>query len=223
LGPLAVRQWGSLPTVVVSGSALSRGERVIKRTFDLALALTAAPVVLPLIGLLALIVRLDSPGPALFVQMRIGQNNRCFPCYKLRTMSGAMADPAGALSTQRGDCRVTNFGAFLRRTSLDELPQLWNVIRGEMSLVGPRPHALGSRAGGALFWEIVPDYWSRHAVKPGLTGLAQVRGFRGTTHHQRDVTLRVASDLEYVRTWSLWLDIKILVKSVSVLVHPNAY
>jgi lipopolysaccharide/colanic/teichoic acid biosynthesis glycosyltransferase len=107
--------------------------------------------------------------------------------------------------------------------SLDELPQLWNVIKGEMSLVGPRPHALASTAEGALFWEVAPDYWRRHAMKPGLTGLAQVRGFRGATHSREDVLLRVAADLEYVKTWSFWLDVKILVKTIRVMAHRNAY
>jgi exopolysaccharide biosynthesis polyprenyl glycosylphosphotransferase len=223
LEPLALRYWGTVPTLVVARSALDARQRIAKRTFDLVLALIAAPLAIPLIGFLALIVRLDSPGPAFFVQMRVGQNNRSFPCYKLRTMAYAVADRDGIQSTLRGDSRITRFGAFLRRMSLDELPQLWNVIKGEMSLVGPRPHALASTAEGALFWEVAPDYWRRHAMKPGLTGLAQVRGFRGATHSREDVLLRVAADLEYVKTWSFWLDVKILVKTIRVMAHRNAY
>ncbi|MFD2029540.1 sugar transferase [Ancylobacter dichloromethanicus] len=112
---------------------------------------------------------------------------------------------------------------FLRRTSIDELPQLFNVLMGTMSLVGPRPHALGSRAEGSLFWELVPDYWSRHAVKPGLTGLAQIRGLRGATESRRDIEARVAADLEYINNWSLWLDVSILILTARVIIHRNAH
>jgi lipopolysaccharide/colanic/teichoic acid biosynthesis glycosyltransferase len=134
-----------------------------------------------------------------------------------------MADPHGNRSTARDDNRLTRFGKFLRRTSIDELPQLWNVIRGDMSLVGPRPHALGSVAEGALFWEAVPDYWTRHAIRPGITGLAQVRGLRGATITRSDIEKRVAADLEYINSWSIWLDLKILLRTIRVVFHPNAF
>ncbi|MBA3836318.1 MAG: exopolysaccharide biosynthesis polyprenyl glycosylphosphotransferase, partial [Zymomonas sp.] len=117
----------------------------------------------------------------------------------------------------------TKVGRFIRRSSIDELPQLINVLRGEMSIVGPRPHALGSRAEGKLFWEIDPRYWHRHATKPGLTGLAQVRGYRGATVVRKDLADRLNADLEYVRAWSLWLDVRIILQTFGVLVHRNAY
>jgi lipopolysaccharide/colanic/teichoic acid biosynthesis glycosyltransferase len=132
-------------------------------------------------------------------------------------MYAEVTDPHGHRSTGRDDDRITRIGGFLRRTSLDEFPQLWNVIRGDMSLVGPRPNALGSTAEGALFWEAVPDYWTRHAMRPGMTGLAQVRGLRGATHTRSDIEKRVAADLEYINSWSIWLDLKILLQTIRVV------
>ena len=123
----------------------------------------------------------------------------------------------------RGDQRVTRVGNFIRRTSLDELPQLFNVLRGEMSIVGPRPHALGSQAGDKLFWEVDDRYWERHALKPGLTGLAQIRGFRGATDREEDLAGRLESDLEYRDGWSLQRDIGIIFGTIRVLVHDRAF
>jgi lipopolysaccharide/colanic/teichoic acid biosynthesis glycosyltransferase len=132
-------------------------------------------------------------------------------------------DLSGDCSTRRDDERVTRLGRWLRRSSLDELPQFWNVIKGDMSLVGPRPHALGSTAQGAHFWEIEPGYWTRHAIKPGITGLAQIRGLRGGNLSRDDLEQRLAADLEYINNWSIWLDLKILIKTAGVLFHRNAY
>ena len=130
---------------------------------------------------------------------------------------------SGARSTGRHDDRVTRVGRFIRAHSLDELPQLFNVLRGEMSIVGPRPHALGSRAEDKLFWDIDTSYWHRHAVKPGLTGLAQVRGYRGATETVSDLSNRLQADLEYLSGWSLWRDIAIIFATFRVLIHRNAY
>jgi lipopolysaccharide/colanic/teichoic acid biosynthesis glycosyltransferase len=118
---------------------------------------------------------------------------------------------------------VTPIGRFIRRTSIDELPQLLNVLRGEMSLVGPRPHAVGSQAGDKLFWRIDAAYWNRHSLKPGLTGLAQIRGFRGATEEEADLQNRLDADLEYIRTWSPWGDALIVLKTLGVLVHRQAF
>jgi polysaccharide biosynthesis protein PslA len=134
-----------------------------------------------------------------------------------------LSDHEGEQSTQRGDSRITRVGAFIRRTSLDELPQLINVLRGDMSIVGPRPHATGSRAGGRLFWEVDSAYWQRHVVKPGITGLAQIRGHRGNTFQEEDLQKRLDSDLLYVENWSFWEDIRILLKTFSVISHNNAF
>lgn len=221
--PLALSHWRHHTTLVISRGPLNLGERITKRGFDLAVASGMLLVAGPIIAVAALLVKLDSKGPVFFVQERVGRNNRTYRCFKLRTMRVDTIDPSGDVSTARNDERVTRLGRFLRRTSIDELPQLFNVLRGEMSLVGPRPHALGSRAEGALFWELVPEYWTRHSMKPGVTGLAQIRGYRGATHNREAIVDRVAADLEYINSWSLWLDIKILVWTIRVAIHPNAY
>jgi lipopolysaccharide/colanic/teichoic acid biosynthesis glycosyltransferase len=138
-------------------------------------------------------------------------------------MAAAQTDTYGNVSTRRNDPRVTRVGGFLRRTSIDELPQLFNVLLGSMSIVGPRPHALGSLAGEQLFWHIDERYWHRHVLKPGITGLAQVKGLRGATHTREDLTSRLQADLQYISGWSLWRDISIVARTVRVLVHPQAY
>ena len=220
---LGLNHWEGTPTLIVSRGALDFGERAYKRAFDLAISVPLLGLVGPWLVLLMLLIKFNSPGPAIFGQPRVGRNNRRYQCYKLRTMYADVADQNGKLSTGRDDNRITKIGKFLRRTSLDELPQLWNVIRGDMSLVGPRPHALGSTAEGELFWEVVPDYWTRHAIRPGMTGLAQVRGLRGATLTRSDIEKRVAADLEYINNWSIWLDLKILLQTVRVVYHQNAF
>ena len=221
--PLGIGIWGEYPTLIVARGPLTFAERITKRAFDLAVIIALAPVVIPVIAALAVMIKLESPGPAFFLQERVGRNNRRYLCYKMRTMRADRLDSSGHRSASRADDRVTKIGRLLRSTSLDELPQLWNVFLGEMSLVGPRPHALGSTAEGLFFWDAVQDYWSRHSVKPGLTGLAQIRGLRGATQSREEIELRVASDLEYINSWSVWLDFRILIKTIMVIVHRNAY
>jgi lipopolysaccharide/colanic/teichoic acid biosynthesis glycosyltransferase len=171
----------------------------------------------------AIAIKLDSKGPVFFLQPRVGRGNRIFLTYKFRSMRADMADAAGNKSTSRDDDRVTRVGHFIRKTSIDELPQLFNVLRGEMSLVGPRPHALGSLAGNELFWEVDERYWHRHASKPGLTGLAQIRGYRGETREREDLANRLHADLEYLHGSTIWRDISILITTLRVIVHRNAY
>ena len=202
---------------------MALSDRVKKRLFDLAVALPALVVLAPMLLIVAIGIKLDSPGPVFFRQPRVGRNNVMFRIYKFRSMRQESCDVAGAKSTRRDDDRISRFGAFLRKTSIDELPQLLNVIKGDMSIVGPRPHALGSTADEKLFWEISHRYWERHALKPGITGLAQVRGFRGATEKTDDLTNRLQADLEYLQDWRLWRDIGILFATLQVLVHPNAY
>ena len=138
-------------------------------------------------------------------------------------MRAELTDARASVLTARNDVRVTRVGNFIRKTSIDELPQIFNVLFGDMSLVGPRPHAVSARADDALYWEVDHRYWHRHAVKPGLTGLAQIRGFRGATETHSDLANRLHSDLEYVANWSLLGDIKIIFKTFLVLVHENAF
>ena len=172
LGAIGIGDIKGIDTLVVSRGALSFVNRVKKRGFDLAVTIPLLIMLSPLMIVVAIAIRLDSPGPVLFRQQRVGQANRIFSIYKFRSMCIHHSDENGDASTQPGDTRVTRVGRFIRKTSIDELPQLLNVLRSEMSVVGPRPHALGSLAGDKLFWEINQQYWLRHALKPGITGLA---------------------------------------------------
>jgi polysaccharide biosynthesis protein PslA len=174
-----------------------------------ALAVTAVPM-----ALIALAVKLESPGPVLFRQRRTGFNNKDFFVFKFRTMYHEDADHEVQRQVEEGDPRVTRVGAILSRTSLEELPQIFSVLRGDMSFIGPRPDAPGTRAGGKLLEHVTHRYAARHRVKPGLTGLAQVRGYRGKTDTEEKLLLRIESDLEYIEKWSLWLDLVILVRTL---------
>ena len=197
--------------------------RVVKRLSDLIIAGTALVLLAPLLAVIAVLIVLEDNGPVLFVQRRMGRGNTFFSMYKFRSMSVGKLDFDGNCSASRDDARITRIGRFIRRTSIDELPQLFNVLVGNMSIIGPRPHAVGSQAGDKLFWEIDQRYWLRHALKPGLTGLAQVRGYRGATEKESDLASRLNADLEYLNGWSLWRDLSILLSTVNVLVHENAY
>ena len=196
----------------------------VKRATDIVLALLLLASFAPVMLLAALAVRLESPGPILFRQQRIGLGNRGFEMLKLRTMRDHAPERGRCTQTTRHDPRVTRVGAILRHTSLDELPQLLNVLRGEMSMVGPRPHAPGTCIDGIPFEMVAPDYAARHCVRPGMTGLAQVRGLRGAIDSEDRLLRRVAADLEYIDKQSAWLDAVILVRTaISVLSMRNAF
>ncbi|MFA5988467.1 MAG: sugar transferase [Sphingomonas sp.] len=223
LGAIGVSRYRGADTVIVARGPMSLANRVKKRAVDL---LVSAPLLLllaPLLIAVAIAIKIDSRGPVLFAQTRVGRGNKWFKILKFRSMRVESSDKDGAQSTHREDDRITRVGRFIRRTSIDELPQLLNVLSGDMSIVGPRPHALGSLAGDKLFWEVSERYWLRHTIKPGITGLAQVRGFRGATERQSDLENRLQSDLEYVNGWGLWRDISIMFGTLRVLVHPRAY
>ena len=223
IGAIGISEFEGNDTLVVSRGPLSLPNRIKKRLFDLSIAIPALIFLAPLLLIVAIAIKLESPGPALFRQKRVGQSNATFSIYKFRSMRTDRTDATGAVSAQRDDDRITPVGRFIRATSIDELPQLFNVLRGDMSIVGPRPHALGSLAGDQLFWEINQRYWLRHALKPGITGLAQIRGQRGATHQREDLEQRLQSDLEYLNGWRLGRDIAIVFGTLRVLVHPNAY
>jgi Undecaprenyl-phosphate glucose phosphotransferase len=202
----------------ISGLAAS-----VKRAEDLVIGVPLLCLAAPLMLLVALAIRLDSPGPVLFIQPRLGFNNRVIQVRKFRTMHGAASDERGCRQAFRGDPRVTRVGRWLRRTSLDELPQLINVVGGSMSLVGPRPHALGTAAAGLPFEAAAADYGSRHRVKPGITGWAQVRGWRGETDTLEKLRRRVEHDLHYIAHWSLGFDLRILAMTVTAVFRGEAY
>jgi putative colanic acid biosynthesis UDP-glucose lipid carrier transferase len=188
-----------------------------KRLFDIAVSGAALAVLSPLLLLIAALVVTQSTGPALFLQRRGGYRGRTFLIFKFRTMT-TMEDDKKVGQAVRNDSRVTPIGAFLRKASLDELPQLLNVLRGEMSIVGPRPHAV---AHDENFAKIDPGYRRRTAARPGITGLAQVSGCRGPIETTQDVHDRVRFDTQYVDTWSLWLDIKIIVRTALLVFRDD--
>ena len=223
LYPLALRIEEANTFVLVAKGSLGVRQRIVKRAFDVGMSLSALTILAPLMLVLAACIRVQDAGPVMFRQRRVGKNNRVFQVYKFRSMRADRADAEGVRSTERCDPRVTPIGRFMRRTSLDELPQLFNVLKGEMSIVGPRPHALGSRVGNRAFWEVDPGYWYRHSLKPGITGLAQVRGFRGATDVEQDLTDRLSADLEYLQNWSLLRDIRIVLETSGALLHDKAY
>lgn len=223
LGAIGVKSFEGRDTLLVSRQPLDLPSRMKKRLLDLAITLPLIVFLAPLLILVAIGVKLDSRGSIFFLQDRVGRGNRMFKVIKFRTMRAETCDADGNRSTLRDDDRVTRIGRILRATSIDELPQLFNVLLGDMSLVGPRPHALGSLAGGRLFWQVDEAYWLRHQLKPGITGLAQVRGFRGTTFEPRDLVHRLQSDMEYIQGWDIWRDVVILWNTFRVLVHRNAF
>jgi undecaprenyl-phosphate galactose phosphotransferase/putative colanic acid biosynthesis UDP-glucose lipid carrier transferase len=199
---------------------LSAGQRFVKRIFDVVVASLVLVFFLPLMALAAIAIKLESSGPVIFRQVRKGFNGKHFVILKFRTMAVQENGPKVAQAT-RDDSRVTTVGRLLRSSSIDELPQLWNVLRGEMSLVGPRPHAL---VHDNYFETLLGDYAFRHHVKPGITGWAQCNGARGATPTTEHIAERVRLDLWYVNNWSLWLDLLILIKTVfEVLRKRNAY
>ena len=191
----------------------------IKRLLDVILSLAALVLLLPLFALIAVAVAWDSGEPVFFRQRRIGQHGKVFYIYKFRTMH-VLEDGAQIVQAFRGDARITRVGHFLRITSLDELPQLWNVLKGEMSLVGPRPHAI---AHDEYYSALIQNYHRRYAVKPGITGWAQVNGARGATPRLSDMQTRIDFDIQYVERESLWLYLTILAHTpLVVLLRRNA-
>ena len=206
-----------LTSAPISGTSASGAS--VKRLFDLVLALLALGMLLPLMALIAAAIKLDSPGPVFFRQRRAGRHGRIFSIFKFRSMH-VLEDGADVVQAKTGDVRVTRIGRFLRRSSLDELPQLLNVVAGDMALVGPRPHAL---AHDAYYGNRIANYRRRQLVRPGITGWAQVNGARGATPKLSDMQARIDFDLAYVERESFWLDLLILLRTpFEVLRRRNA-
>ena len=216
-----VEQVGVQPCFDLWGSRQLLSDRQLKRSFDLLFTGAGLLLISPVLLVIAVVVKFSSPGPVLFRQLRYGLDGKRFLVYKFRTMRVLeVGDQPGLRQATRNDPRVTAVGYFLRRWSLDELPQLFNVLRGEMSLVGPRPHAVEHNE---YYRRHVAGYMQRHAFKPGITGLAQVEGWRGETAQIEAMARRIDADLRYQRDWSLTLDIKILIRTLLHLRSPNAY
>jgi exopolysaccharide biosynthesis polyprenyl glycosylphosphotransferase len=214
---LRLRELAGIPLLSVREVALSGADRIVKSTFDLAFAATALLLLSPVLALLAVGVKLSSPGPVLYRQERVGRDGRVFGMLKFRTMRTDAETRSGPVWAQADDPRTTRLGRVLRRWSLDELPQFWNVLRGDMSLVGPRPER---QVFVDRFSQAMPRYFERHRVKSGLTGWAQVNGLRGNT----SIEDRTLYDLHYVENWSVWLDLRIILMTVHhVLRGENAY
>lgn len=219
-----VSSMAGLSIITLLEQPLTGPQQIAKGLEDFIIASVAIVFLAPLMLLIALAVKLTSRGPVLFRQQREGFNCSTFNVLKFRTMYQNSSAVVDVIQASRGDPRVTPVGRFLRRTSLDELPQLFNVLAGHMSLVGPRPHAATTRAGGRLFGDIGPTYAARHKVKPGLTGWAQVSGWRGETTTEHDLIRRLEHDLYYVEHWSIWFDLYILARTgVIVWTQRNAY
>ena len=215
---------GDIPMLTLFERPISGIDAAIKLAEDKVLTVIILLLIWPILLLVALAIKLDSPGPIFFRQPREGFNNRPFRVYKFRTMYHNQSEFDAIQQASRTDPRVTRVGRVLRRTSLDELPQLFNVTNGDMSLVGPRPHAASTRAGGRLFSDVVASYAARHKVKPGITGWAQVCGWRGETDTEEKLVKRLECDLHYIENWSLTFDFYILFRTIgSVLLPKNAF
>ncbi|MBM3103854.1 undecaprenyl-phosphate glucose phosphotransferase [Pseudomonas sp. P66] len=215
----SVREISGIPVLTLSETPLTGTSLFLKNLEDKVLAALILLMASPVLLAIAACIKLDSPGPVFFRQERMGWTGESFRIWKFRSMF-VHQENGEVKQAQKNDSRLTRVGAFIRRTSLDELPQLFNVLMGEMSLVGPRPHALQH---DTQYSQDIVDYFARHNIKPGMTGLAQVRGFRGETKEIEQMIQRVDSDIEYINNWSLWLDFVILVRTLNAFTGKQAY
>jgi lipopolysaccharide/colanic/teichoic acid biosynthesis glycosyltransferase len=186
----------------------------LKRAFDITISGLALAFLLPFFAAIAALIVIEDRGPVFFSQLRWGRGGKLIRIYKFRSMRSDMCDVSGVAQTKENDPRVTRIGAFLRRMNLDELPQLFNILKGDMSIVGPRCHVPGMLAAGRLYEDLVEEYHLRHLVRPGLTGLAQVNGLRGPTDREDLARSRIAYDLQYIRNFSILMDIRIFARTV---------
>ncbi len=216
--------FSGVPVLTIQNKPLLDWECISKMIEDRVLAIVFLTLLAPLFFIIAILVKLDSPGPVFFRQKRYGFNNRLIEVYKFRSLHVAQQDENAEKLVTKNDSRITRVGGFIRRTSLDELPQFINVLKGEMSVVGPRPHALKASAAGELYDEAVNEYAARHRVKPGITGWAQINGWRGETDTKEKIVKRVEYDVYYIENWSLFLDFLIVLRTpIALLFQKNAY
>lgn len=219
-----VMMLGEVPVLSLFDRPISGFNHAVKWLEDKLIALAILALIWPILVIVAIAIKLDSKGPVFFMQPREGYNNRTFRVLKFRSMYHDQGQADRIVQAKRDDPRITRVGAFIRRTSIDELPQFLNVLKGDMSIVGPRPHAPSTRAGGRLFSEVVSSYAGRHRVKPGITGWAQIHGWRGETHTEEQLIGRLEHDLYYIENWSLLLDLYIIMRTALLVVSDrNAY
>ena len=216
----SVREIAGLPVLTLSETPLTGTRLLLKSVEDLVLSVLILVAIAPILAVIAVAIKLDSPGPVFFRQPRNGWSGKTFRIWKFRSMYVHPVENGVVQQAQKNDPRVTRVGRFLRRTSLDELPQIFNVLSGEMSLVGPRPHAVQH---DVEYSQRITEYFARLNIKPGITGLAQVRGYRGETRTVEQMAQRVESDIEYINNWSLWLDLTILLRTFGAFTGKNAY
>ena len=222
--PRAYSYIGNVPVLDIFDKPIADWNMVMKTLFDRVAGLMILILLAPLMLATAIAVKLDSPGPVLFRQRRLGFNNEVIEIYKFRSLYHEHADPNARRIVTKDDSRVTRIGRFIRKTSIDELPQLFNVLRGELSLVGPRPHAVEAPTANRLWEEVVDSYFARHRVRPGLTGWAQINGWRGELDTAEKLQHRVEHDLYYIENWSLLFDLYILMRTPFALMRSeNAY
>ncbi|MBX4928470.1 undecaprenyl-phosphate glucose phosphotransferase [Rhizobium binae] len=222
--PRAYSHVGSVPMLDIFKKPIRDWDSVAKRGFDIFFTLVALALLWPLMLVTAIAIKVTTEGPVFFMQKRHGFNNEIINVFKFRSMYTSMSDPTGKAAVTKGDPRVTRVGRIIRKTSIDELPQLFNVLRGELSLVGPRPHAVLAQARDRAFGDVVEGYFARHRVKPGVTGWAQINGWRGEVDNDEKIKFRTAYDLYYIENWSLWFDLKILfLTPIRLLNTENAY
>lgn len=222
--PRAYSYIGSVPMLDIFDRPINDWDSVAKRAFDITFSILGILVFAPVMLATAIAIKLDSKGPVIFKQKRHGFNNEVINVYKFRSMYVEQADPTARKPVTKNDPRVTRVGRFIRKTSIDELPQFFNVLAGNLSLVGPRPHAVAAEAHNRLFYEVVDGYFARHRVKPGVTGWAQINGWRGELDTEEKIRKRIEFDLYYIENWSLSFDLKILfLTPIRLLDTRNAY
>jgi Undecaprenyl-phosphate glucose phosphotransferase len=215
---------GAVPMLDIFDKPINDWDSVAKRAFDILFSLMGIIVLSPVMLATAIAIKLDSKGPILFMQKRHGFNNEVIDVYKFRSMYTDRSDPTAKQAVTKGDPRVTRVGRFIRKTSIDELPQFFNALFGSLSLVGPRPHAVAAQTHNLLYNEVVDGYFARHRVKPGVTGWAQINGWRGEMDTDEKIKMRTEFDLYYIENWSLWFDLKILfLTPIRLLNTENAY
>ena len=216
----SVREISGIPVITLSETPLIGMRLLLKSIEDVVLSSLILVLISPILFFVAIAVKLDSPGPIFFRQNRTGWGGKVFKIWKFRSMHVHQIEGGKLKQAEKNDSRITRVGAFIRRTSLDELPQIFNVFAGNMSLVGPRPHAVQH---DAEYSQRIFDYFSRHNIKPGITGLAQVRGLRGETKDIDQMIQRIESDIEYINNWSVWLDVSIILRTAFSMTGKSAY